>query len=402
LLQGIGCEIVCFDEPPETKDGLHSFWDVVNEASDDETGVEYDIDEHLPLYRFTGGTTGKGKCAMYTAGNILAGVQQFHGDPANSLRSGMRHIHVTPVTHGAGVWVLPVHFKGGTNLTLNLPDLKAFSEAVEKEKVTSTLLIPTLLYMFLETDYDVQHDLSTLEDVYYAAMPMSPEKTVLLKEKFGNIFVGGYGSTEAWPMISMLSKADHEGDPKWLASVGCPMPGVEIKVMDDDGNEVPMGETGEFWMRSRSVVPGYFDNPEQTAEEFQDGYWKSGDMGYIDDAGRIYLVDRKKDMIITGGFNVYAIEVEATLNSHPDVLMSAVVGVPHEVWGEAIQAEVVLKEGRTVSEEDLIAYCKEKTTTYKAPKAIAFVDSLPMSGVGKVLRREVRKKYWEGMDRSIG
>jgi acyl-CoA synthetase (AMP-forming)/AMP-acid ligase II len=401
LLHGMGCEVVSMDDPSEEKEGLHYFWDLVDEASDAETGIEYDIDEHLPLFRFTGGTTGKGKCAMYTAGNILAGAQQFHGDPANSLRSGMRHVHVTPVTHGAGVFILPVFFKGGTNLTQNLPDLKTFCETVQKEKLTSTLLIPTLLYLFLETDFHTQYDLSTLETVYYGAAPMSPDKLVALKEKFGNIFLQGYGSTEAWPMITLLSQEEHEGDPKWLGSAGSPMPGVEIKIMDDDGNEVPIGDTGEIWMRSRPVVQGFFDNPEQTAEEFQDGYWKSGDMGYIDDAGRIYIVDRKKDMIITGGFNVYAIEVEAALNAHPDVLMSAVVGVPHEKWGEAIQAEVVLKEGAKLSEEDLIAFCKEKTSKYKAPKAIAFVEELPTSGVGKVLRREVRQKYWAGKERSV-
>jgi acyl-CoA synthetase (AMP-forming)/AMP-acid ligase II len=187
-----------------------------------------------------------------------------------------------------------------------------------------------------------------------------------------------------------------------LSSAGRVTAGVVVEIMDDDGEPVKRGEIGEFWLRSRGVCLGYLDNPEKTAEEFYDGYWKSGDMGYKDENGYIYLVDRKKDMIISGGFNIYATEVEAAINAHNAIFMSAVVGIPHEEWGEAVHAEVMLREGEQVSEQELIAFVKESLGSYKSPKSIVIVDQLPLTVVGKVLRKDVRKKYWENSDRAVG
>ena len=178
-------------------------------------------------------------------------------------------------------------------------------------------------------------------------------------------------------------------------------PDVEILITDDAGRPVPVGTRGEIWLRSRATIGGYFANPEGTAAEFVDGYWKSGDLGYLDEDGYLFLVDRKKDMIISGGFNIYAIEVEAALAQHPAVLMSAVVGVPHPEWGEAVHAEVVLRAQEPASEDDLIAFVKSRIGSYKAPKSVKFVDQLPLSPVGKVLRRKVRQPYWEGRERRI-
>ena len=172
-------------------------------------------------------------------------------------------------------------------------------------------------------------------------------------------------------------------------------------IADDDGHSLPPGQTGEIWLRSQGTVKGYYANPEGTASEFANGFWKSGDLGHLDEDGYLFIVDRKKDMIITGGFNVYAIEVEAALSEHPAVLMSAVVGVPHVEWGEAVHAEVILGENKMASAEELIAHVKAKIG-YKAPKTIRFVSELPLSSVGKVLRRLVRQPYWEGRDRMIG
>jgi len=404
LLRDRGCEIVCMDKPPVAREGLHYFWDLVDEASDAETDVEYESDEHFPLYRFTGGTTGKGKCATYTTGNCLAHTAQIYGAPENYFHSGTRHVHITPMTHASFLIVLPVFFKGGTSITLNLPDLQGLCETFQQEQATSSLLVPTLLYRFLENDFHAQYDLTSLETIFYGASPMSPTRLLQLKEKFGNIFAQFYGSTEAMG-ISTLSKRAHEGTTEAelakLKSAGRPFFGVELKIMDDDGKEVAQGQTGEICVRSRSVIKGYFRNPEQTATEFVDGYWKSGDLGYIDEAGRVYIVDRKKDMIITGGFNVYAIEVEAGLNAHDAVLMSAVVGIPHEEWGEAVHAEVILKEGAQAEPAELIDFCKEKLGRFKSPKSVAFVQQLPTSSVGKVLRRDVREKYWAGQERAV-
>jgi acyl-CoA synthetase (AMP-forming)/AMP-acid ligase II len=171
--------------------------------------------------------------------------------------------------------------------------------------------------------------------------------------------------------------------------------------MDNDGRPVAVGEIGEIWLRSRSTVRGYFENPEQTAEEFVDGFWKSGDMARMDENGYVYLVDRKKDMIISGGFNVYAIEVEAAIDAHESVLMSAVVAVPHEEWSEAVHAEVVLREGASLTEEELIGYLKQKLGAYKVPKTVTFAEALPLSPVGKLLRRVVREKYWKNSERRV-
>jgi acyl-CoA synthetase (AMP-forming)/AMP-acid ligase II len=224
-----------------------------------------------------------------------------------------------------------------------------------------------------------------------------------VQARFGNIFVQTYGATECLQAVSSFSKADHltavEGG--HLASAGRVTPGVELRIVDDDGKEVPIGTTGEIWVRCRGVIPGYHNNPEGTAAEFTNGFWKSGDLGYLDDRGFLYIVDRKKDMIITGGFNVYAVEVEAALNSHPGVANCAVVGVPDEKWGEAIHAEVVLRANAKPTESELIAHVKTSLGRFKAPKSLTFVPDLPLSAVGKVLRRQVRDKYWVGQSRRI-
>ncbi|MCY1445912.1 Long-chain-fatty-acid--CoA ligase [compost metagenome] len=177
--------------------------------------------------------------------------------------------------------------------------------------------------------------------------------------------------------------------------------GVELIIVDEEGREVAPGDTGEVWLRSRATISGYHGNPEATATEFSDGFWKSGDLGYQDEQGFLFIVDRKKDMIITGGFNVYAVEVEAALNAHPDVAISAVVGIPHAEWGEAVHAEVVLKEGSQLSSDGLIEHVKNRLGRFKAPKSLVFVSELPVSVVGKVLRRTVREKYWKDVSRRV-
>jgi fatty-acyl-CoA synthase len=218
-------------------------------------------------------------------------------------------------------------------------------------------------------------------------------------------FSQGYAATEAPMVISALDKAAHQpGDAttlRHLSSAGRATPGVEVFITDADGIPLPVGETGEIRIRCKAVIKGYYQNPEATAAEFCDGAWKSGDLGYIDADGYLYIVDRLKDMIISGGFNVYAVEVEAALAAHPAVLMAAVVGIPHAEWGEAVHAEVILRSGLSISAEELIAQTRARLGGYKAPKSLIFVDQLPTSVVGKVLRRQVRDKYWQGSARKI-
>lgn len=395
-----GIKIVCMEEPVQQLRGVYYFWDLIEQASDEETGVQYDIDEHITLYRFTGGTTGRGKCVAYSLRNFMAGVNHIHGFEENLLDSNIRHLHVTPLSHASSLFVLPIHFKGGTQYTINLPNLEHFSEVVQYHQINSTFVVPTLLYKLVDLGLEKKYDLSSLRTVFYGASPMSPAKLENLHNKFGHIFVQVYGATEAWPNVIMLGKEDHivrtEEDRKKLASTGKILPGIEIRIVDDNGNDVQVGEAGEIWIRGSNVIKGYYKNDAENQANFtKDGFWKSGDIAYMDEKGYVFLVDRKKDMIITGGFNVYAIEVENVLNSHPAVEQSVVIGIPHEQWGESVHAEVILKDSINILEKELIDYTKEKLGKYKVPKSIKFVNELPLSTVGKVLRRKVKDQYWK-------
>ncbi len=398
-------EIVSMDPPAKEREGVHSFWDLVREASDAEPGVEHERDKDVLLFRFTGGTTGKGKCAMYTIGNWEGQRAIYYALPEPLFGPDMRFLHIAPMSHGGGLFVLVNFFKGACQLTQNASDIRQFCANIQAERITSTALVPTILYRLLELKESRDYDLSSLSTVFYGAAPMSPARLGKLQERFGNVFVQMYGSTECPAPSTALGKADHvvqnDDDMKRVASSGNVSPGVELKIADESGNQVPMNEVGEIWHRSAAVISGYYDNPEATDAEFQEGWWKSGDMGYMDEKGYLYIVDRKKDMIITGGFNVYAVEVENALDSHPAVLLSAVVGVPHQDWGEQVLAEVVLREGESVEPSALIAHVKEKIGSYKAPKSIRFVTELPVSAVGKVLRRKVREKYWMAEERKV-
>lgn len=405
MLRERNITVVCMDPIDKPRESLHYFWDLVNAASTDNPNIEIDDREHPVLIRFTGGTTGKGKPALYCADNWFGLRDTIYALDDSNWDSTSRMLHIAPISHGSGMFFTPGFFVGGCNITLNEPDLVRYCKTIEKERISHAMMVPTLLYRLLELSEAETCDLSTLKAMIYGAAPMSPAKLKLLQEKFGNIFVQVYGSTEHFAIALSLSKAAHKVDETTehrLASAGQVTAGVEVVVVDDDGQALPRGEIGEMWLRSRGTCMGYLDNPEKTACEFSNGFWKSGDVGYIDEQGFAFIVDRKKDMIISGGFNIYATEVESVINSHEAVLMSAVVGVPHEDWGESVLAEVMLRDGMTLEENELIALVKDALGSYKAPKKINVVDQLPLSSVGKVLRKDVRKKYWEGKARGVG
>ena len=398
--------VVCMDPTDETRDGMFYFWDLVNAASDKNPNIEIDDREHKALIRFTGGTTGKGKPAMYCVDNWLSIRDSFYALPDRVWNSETRLLHIAPISHGSGLLWLSAFYAGGCNLTLNEPDLVRYCQTIEKERVTSAMLVPTILYRLLELPEAKDSDFSTLCNMFYGAAPMSPAKLVLLQEKFGNIFIQVYASTEHPAIALSLSKAAHKitkpGDEVRLAAAGQVTAGIEVVIKNADGETLASPEVGELWIRSRATIQGYFKNPEQTDSEFCNGYWKSGDIGYMDEHGYVYLVDRKKDMIISGGFNVYANEVEAAINAHDAILMSAVVGIPHDDWGEAVHAEVILRDGKSLEEAELIQFTKDKLGGYKAPKTVTIVEELPTSSVGKVLRRQVREKYWKSSARKVG
>ncbi|MCY1347561.1 2-succinylbenzoate--CoA ligase [compost metagenome] len=402
-LRARGILVVCMDPPDMRREGLHGFDELLDGVGDHDPGVESDPREDVLVYRFTGGTTGKSKCAQYTMDNWLACRDAFYAESEQAFDAETRLLHMAPISHGSGLSLLATLFRGGCTLTQNAPDLAQWCRNIEAEAVTVGSLVPTLLYRLLDLPEASDHDLSSLRTVYYGAAPMSPSKLAQLQQRFGNIFLQIYGATECLQAVATLSKADHllASEDGRLASAGRVAPGVELMIVDEHGAEVAAGATGEIWLRSRATIGGYHGNPEATAAEFADGFWKSGDLGYVDAQGYLFIVDRKKDMIITGGFNVYAVEVEAALNAHPDVAISAVVGIPHAEWGEAVHAEVVARAGTQPAVEALIEHVKARLGRFKAPKSLVLVSELPVSPVGKVLRRQVRDKYWKDQGRRI-
>ncbi|MGB0954525.1 MAG: class I adenylate-forming enzyme family protein [Panacagrimonas sp.] len=404
MLRERGITVVCMDPPGAEFPDVLDFWQLVNAASQENPNVEHDDRDDLLIVRFTGGTTGQGKCAMYNADNMQMCKDSFYmlADPVFDDQS--RVLHIAPLSHGSGMMFIAAQFKGCCNVTMNQPDLSAWCRHIAEERISVAFAVPTLLYRLLEMPPAQTAPLSSLKTMFYGAAPMSPGKLKDLQALLGNIFLQVYGATEHLGVAASMGTAEHlfdNGADAHLASAGRATPGVEVQIMDTHGNPVAQGERGEIWLRSRAICTGYYNNPQQTAEEFHDGYWKSGDIGRLDENGFVYIVDRKKDMIITGGFNVYANEVEAVINAHPAVSMSAVVGIPHEDWGEAILAEVVIKPGQTLATEALKQHVKEQLGSYKTPKQVVIVDTLPLSVVGKVLRRQVREKYFQDHFRKV-
>lgn len=398
MFAALGCTVVVMDplSAAQTKafPDVLQFWDLVEASSDAESDVSLDLETHIALMRFTGGTTGRGKCALYTPDNWMAGRDSSYINADLGFDAGTRFLHAAPLSHGTQLFLYPTFFAGGASVTMNALDLAAFCETTEKEAITHSFLVPTVLYRMLELQRVEPRNLGSLRTLIYGAAPISPARLGELIECFGPIFVQAYAATEAVAVVSYLGREHHRTDSpealRRLASAGCITPGIEVAITDEEGRELPEGQTGEIRIRSRAVIRGYLGNPEANAADFEDGAWRSGDVGYIDADGFLFIVDRLKDMIISGGFNIYAVEVEAALASHPAVLNSAVVGLPHPDWGEAVHAEVQLREGHAVEAAELVAHVKQQLGSYKAPKSIRFTDALPLTAVGKVLRRKVR------------
>ena len=396
---------VVMDRPETSRPGVYYFWDIIEHAAPAEVEEEIVADstsEHISVLRFTGGTTGTAKCAKYTLSNLWT----WGCNPAHYYETfpfeHPRALFFSPLHHAAsGSVVIPVHIKGGAVITLNGADPEAIGRTIAAHKVDMIYAVPTVLYRMLEMNLPRKHNLSSLRTIRYGGSPISPSKLEILLDLFGPIFVQGYGSTECWPSVTILARKDHttrtQEQIDRLQSVGRPMPGEEVIICDDSGRALPAGQRGEIWIRGPNTIEGYYKAPELTQKNFSsNGFWQSGDMGYMDDKGYLYIVDRKQDMIITGGYNVYAIEVENCLNSHPAIQNSAVVGIPHEIWGEEVCAMVMLAGESTTTPRELIEHCKHNLARYKAPKKIDIIDRLPLSPAGKVLRREVRRLLKEG------
>ena len=357
--------------------------------------------EDVCVLVYTGGTTGQPKGVAHTHRVHVTMILTEMADW--DWPREIRFLALTPITHASGAMIMPVLLKSGTYAMTQGFSAEKFCKLVQQHRITATFLVPTMVYVLLDHPGRAQADLSSLQLIIYGASPMSPTRLVEGMQVFGPVFMQLYAQSEAPNVISVLHQHEHDPvhHPERLASCGTPCVGSQVRLLDDDGREVPVGEVGEICVRGPIVMPGYWNKPEETAKAFRHGWLYTGDMARRDADGYLYIVDRSKDMIISGGFNVYPREVEDALSQHPAVASSAVVGVPDEKWGEAVRALVVLKPGQQATAQALMALVREKKGAVYTPKAIDFVDALPVTGLGKLDKKAIRAAFWQGQGRSV-
>ncbi len=352
---------------------------------------------------YTGGTTGVSKGVMLTHRNLVANA--WNMQVTQPMTGADRYLIVAPMFHAAGsVSVLQSIFVGATQVILPAFDAGTMLDLIETERITQTLGVPTMVAATVEEQLARPRDVSTFQVYAHGGSPIAMEVVRRGVEAFpGTQFLHLYGATETSPIISglvdevALLGTDRE------KSAGQPVIGCEIVIRDPSGRALPAGQPGEVTIRGANVMAGYWNKPEQTEAALRDGWYWSGDVGRLDDEGYLFLLDRSKDMIISGGENIYCTEVEDALYTHPAVLEATVFGIPSERWGEAVHAVVVLRPGAAVDEVALIDHCRSLIAGYKAPRSVAFsAEPLPKSGPGKVLKRELRAPHWADRDSSIG
>jgi long-chain acyl-CoA synthetase len=383
---------------------MTAYQDVLEGQSKDEPEPSVEEDDPLTIF-YTSGTTGIPRGAIY------AHRQKMENTVMKALDIGVefgdRHLVVLPMFHiGGDSHIWPFFLRGGCNVLTprHTFDLAETLRLLAEEQITDVHIVPTQLISMLTLPDLEEYDLPHLKRIWYAASPMPVEVLKQGLSTFGPIFLQGYGQTESGPDIAILSQANHRYSEasteaqSVLASCGQPCIGVQVRIVDEAGCDVGAGEIGEIIVKSRRNMTGYWRRPEETMEAIRDGWLHTGDLGYYDERGFIYIADRKTDMIITGGENVYPKEVENVLYRHPAVQEVAVIGVPDPYWVESVHALVMLKENAQATEEEIISFCRELLAHYKAPKSVEFVESLPKNPQGKILKRDIRLKYWETVD----
>ncbi len=354
----------------------------------------------LAVVNYTGGTTGRSKGAARTQAGVAAMVVEKLSD--FDLPATPHYLAAAPLTHVAGTVVQPTLMRGGTVRLMAGFNPGRLLELIAAERINLTLLVPTMVYTLLDHPALDRSDLSSLHTVLYGASPMSPTRLLEGLERFGPVFAQLYGQTEGYP-VSFLPRADHDRQrPDLFTSCGLPTSGSQVRLLDDDDQPVAPGAVGELCVKSRQVMEGYLNQPELTAATLKGGWLHTGDKARADERGYLYIVDRKKDMIVSGGFNVYPRDVEDVISSHPAVAMVAVIGVPDAKWGEAVTAVVVCKPGQQVAPELLIDLVRCKKGKVNAPKQVQFVADLPRTAVGKIDKKVLRAPYWAGQGRSVG
>jgi len=354
-------------------------------------------EDDLVCLVYTSGTTGAPRAAMHTHRGQLAHARAAAREIG--IASTDVNLIATPFFHIAAHAMRLAHsVQGAANAILDSWDPLQALRAVESERATFLQLVPSQVAVVLDLPDLDRFDLSSLKTIFYASSPMPVELLRRGIEAFGPIFMQAYGQTEGGPSVSMLHKAEHvdrmiTGDVSRLASAGRPLPEVTVEIHDDEDRALPPGDVGEICARSPYLMTGYWGKPDDSAEAVRAGFLHTGDMGFIDDEGFVYIVDRKKDMIITGGVNVYPREIEEVLYRHPAILEAAVIGVPDPKWVEAVKALVVLKRGKQTTEAELVDFCGQHLAGYKKPKSVEFWQELPKSPAGKILKKELRLHY---------
>lgn len=380
-------------------DDLQSYPDLVKSQPDEEPPVQVGEDDPVTIF-YTSGTTGIPRGAVYTH------RQKFQNAMVKALDIGAGHedrnLAVLPMFHiGGDSHIWPFFIVGACNIIIPAPtfDPQGALETIQNEGITDLQIVPTQLVALLNLPDIRDYRLESLKRIWYAASPMPTEVLKKGLAVFGPKFIQGYGQTESGPHTTVLPRSLHKraettsGDFDVLASCGQPSLGVHMRIVDEKDTDLPTGQIGEIIVSSDRIMQGFWKKPEDTREALKDGWLRTGDMGYYDQKGFIYIADRKKDMIVTGGENVFPREVEEILYQHPAVSEAAVIGIPDPYWVEKVHALVVLNPGAQISEEDLIGFIKRRMAGYKTPKGIEFVESLPKNPQGKILKKEIRSRY---------
>ena len=389
---------ICLDEAAENHETLLSW---MSGASSDNPKVEIKGKDLISIPQ-TGGTTGLPKGVMISHRNFCSISYIMCNDIFEP--DGVM-LCAAPMTHVGGRIVLTTMLIGFRYVILEKVDPQIVMQSIQDEKVTDLFLPPTAIYALLDQPNFDDFDLSSLKLLGYGSAPMSIDRLKEALERIGPVMGGGFGQTECPMSISSLPPRDHFIDGKIaehrLRSVGRAPSNTTVGIVDDDANELPVGERGEIAVKGGAVSEGYYKAPEQTAKIRKKGWHLTGDVGYLDEEGFLYIVDRKKDLIISGGFNVYPAEVEQTLMGLPGVKLAAVIGLPDAKWGEVVSAFLEVDKDNVADEESIINTCKEKLGGVKAPKIVKFIDELPRTPLGKLDKKQLRSQYWEGTGRSV-
>jgi acyl-CoA synthetase (AMP-forming)/AMP-acid ligase II len=372
--------------------------------SNQDPGLGDPEEEETAVIQYTSGTTGLPKGVMQTHRNYFACAR------TQAITTDFRFsdigIIVTPCFHVLStVPIYAYYWRGCTIVLLKRWDVDEFCQAIEEERISAGKIVTTMLNDLLNYPDKDKYDLSSLKKIGFTGSPMPPELWMQCVERFGKIFSTALGITETTGTVTSLTREELENvEPgsKLYRSVGKEVFGMEVRIINDAGEDVAPGEVGEIITKGEHVMKGYWKNPEETAKVLKDGWYYTGDAATLDEEGYIYIVDRIKDMIITGGENVYPAEVEAVLYEHPAIKEAAVIGVPDPRWVEAVKAVVCLKEGQIVPAEEIIQFCKGKIAGYKVPKSVDFIKELPKNPSGKILKFELRNLYWKDREGKLG